>query len=78
MTIILFQSFQQNAGPTQPLLLVLGNKIDNASARKIPTVSGQQLAKSVGACFGEVSAKTGEGIEEVSHCYCDKKHDIVM
>ncbi|XP_011403035.2 PREDICTED: ras-related protein Rab-13-like [Amphimedon queenslandica] len=61
-----------NAGPTQPLLLVLGNKIDNASARKVPTVSGQQIAKSVGACFGEVSAKTGEGIEEAfQHYVCE-------
>ena len=45
---------------------MLGNKIDSESARKVPTGAGQQIASSVGACFGEVSAKTGEGIEEVS------------
>lgn len=55
----------KNTGPVRPLILILGNKADLAHTRKVAYESGSRLAESTGATFGEVSAKTGEGIDEV-------------
>jgi small GTP-binding protein len=46
------------------LLTIVGNKADRAKYRQIEAADGETYAKSVGAKFFEVSAKTGEGIEE--------------
>lgn len=43
--------------------------MDNQSVRTVSTEAGLELAKKSGAIFGEVSAKTGEGIDEV-RLYC--------
>eukprot|EP00029_Vermamoeba_vermiformis_P005447 TRINITY_DN1896_c0_g1_i2.p1 TRINITY_DN1896_c0_g1~~TRINITY_DN1896_c0_g1_i2.p1 ORF type:complete len:255 (-),score=30.73 TRINITY_DN1896_c0_g1_i2:78-842(-) len=46
------------------LLTIVGNKSDRAKYRQIELSDGETYAKSVGAKFFEVSAKTGDGIEE--------------
>ena len=43
----------------------MGNKCDLESQRKITKGAALQLAHNAGASFGEVSAKTGDGIDEV-------------
>lgn len=43
---------------------ILGNKIDLEDQRLVSTGEGRNYATSVGAIFGETSAKTGQGIEE--------------
>ena len=46
--------------------VVIGNKTDLAEQREITTEEGQNIAKQLGASlFGETSAKTGEGINEI-------------
>ena len=47
------------------MLAVLGNKSDLEDFRQVPRKEGEEIAKRVGATFGEVSAKTGNGMEEV-------------
>lgn len=47
------------------MVLILGNKVDCENTRKVSTDDGRQIARNIGAIFGEVSAKTGEGIDEV-------------
>lgn len=43
------------------MLTIVGNKADRAKYRQIEAADGETYAKSVGAKFFEVSAKTGEG-----------------
>ena len=46
--------------------VVIGNKIDMADQRVISTDEGKNIAQQLGASlFGETSAKTGEGINEI-------------
>ena len=44
---------------------MLGNKIDLESEGAVATVTGEQTAQEFGTRFAEVSALTGEGVEEV-------------
>ncbi|OHT14400.1 small GTP-binding protein [Tritrichomonas foetus] len=47
-------------------LIVLGNKIDLADERVVSTASGQEFAHNLNCVYyGETSAKTGEGINDV-------------
>jgi small GTP-binding protein len=47
-------------------LVVIGNKIDMADERRGPQSAGQELDRSLSAVhYGETSAKTGEGINDV-------------
>lgn len=47
-------------------LVVIGNKIDISEDRCVGTAAGQELARRVGAVhYGETSAKTGDGINEI-------------
>ena len=55
-------------GSDRPAILVLGNKIDKESERAVATVTGEQAAKEFGTKFAEVSALTGDGVEEVRNC----------
>jgi small GTP-binding protein len=48
-----------------PKLFVIGNKADLEKQRVIPTNRGEALAAELDACFSEVSARTGSGIEEL-------------
>ncbi len=45
--------------------MIIANKADRESDRKISTVTGQQAAKELGTRFAEVSALSGEGVEQV-------------
>ena len=47
-------------------MLILANKIDLEDERVVATSMGEQMAQSFGALFAEVSAKSGEGVPEVS------------
>ena len=57
-------SLKENAEPNITLFL-LANKCDCESERTVTTEQGQEKAKQMDAHFYEVSAKTGNGIEEV-------------
>jgi small GTP-binding protein len=48
-----------------PTLFVIGNKTDLVEERKVLTETGQNVAQELGAHFTEVSAKTGDGIDEL-------------
>ena len=56
-------------------IMVLGNKCDLVNKRVVPRESGEELASSVGAKFFEVSALTGENMEEVNR---NVLHSAVM
>jgi small GTP-binding protein len=52
--------------PHDVALVVVGNKIDLVHHRAVPRAAGEDLAKTFGAVYyGETSAQTGEGIEDV-------------
>jgi len=52
--------------PPNIKLVVIGNKIDDVENRKVKTEEGQALATNLNAVYyGETSAATGEGINEV-------------
>ena len=57
--------FQNTIGSKCPTLLLIGNKCDLEEQRKILTETGEDLARSYGASFGECSAKDGNGVDEV-------------
>ena len=45
-------------------IVLIGNKIDNETDRKISKQEGDKLASEIGVKFFETSAKTGEGVNE--------------
>lgn len=45
--------------------MVLANKIDRITEREVSMVAGEEAARGFGTKFAEVSALTGEGVEEV-------------
>ena len=49
-----------------PLVLLLGNKVDCVNRRVVSKEEGEQYAAMIGALYFETSAKTGEGIELAS------------
>lgn len=53
-----------NASDTINKMLV-GNKLDLVRLRTVSTEQGEILAKEIGVKFAEISAKTGEGIQEM-------------
>jgi len=54
--------------PDDIVMVVVGNKVDRAEThRQLSREQGEEYARSVGAAFAEVSAKTKEGIDEVFH-----------
>ncbi|KAH0787557.1 small GTP-binding protein [Histomonas meleagridis] len=59
------QSLKQNCNFDSLQLFLVANKKDKVDERVISTESGAELAKSIDAMFSEVSAKTGEGIEDL-------------
>jgi small GTP-binding protein len=48
-----------------PVLVVVGNKIDLTDQRVVPIEEGERLAKEIKGLYCEVSAKVGNGIEEL-------------
>lgn len=61
------RGFLENAGPNDPLtfpFVCLGNKLDQAASRQVPTVKGEQWAKdNDGMMFYETSALDGVNVE---------------
>jgi GTPase SAR1 family protein len=53
--------------PDNTPILLVGNKCDLATNRKVSTEQGQQLAEQLGLKFFESSAKTGDGVDTVFH-----------
>ncbi|KAL5469360.1 hypothetical protein EMCRGX_G030610 [Ephydatia muelleri] len=53
-------------GSDKPLLLFLANKVDLEMQRVVPMATGEEEAKKYGARFAEVSALSGDKVEE----YC--------
>ena len=54
-------------GSDKPLLLILANKVD--LERAIPMATGQEEAQKYGARFAEVSALTGEKVDETMNLF---------
>jgi small GTP-binding protein len=48
-----------------PILFVVANKIDLTDERRVTPDQGKAVAKQVGAFYSEVSAKSGNGIDEL-------------
>jgi GTPase SAR1 family protein len=57
-------SLKNNADPDITLILV-GNKNDMEDSRVVPTDKGEEKAQSISGLFFEVSAKTGDRIDEL-------------
>jgi small GTP-binding protein len=57
-------SLKENA-PPQVLVFLVGNKCDLEHHRQVPSESGQEKAKAIRATFYEVSAKTGDRVDEL-------------
>ena len=53
-------------GSDKPLLLFLANKVDLEVQRVVPMATGEEEAKKYGARFAEVSALSGDKVEEVT------------
>jgi Ras-related protein Rab-5C len=57
-------SLRENADP-EIILFLVGNKCDLEEQRMIPMDKGEEKAKELSATFYEVSAKTGDRVEEL-------------
>ena len=51
--------------PKTVLIILIGNKIDLEDKRNVSYEEGEKFAKENGFIFGETSANTGKGIEEI-------------
>ena len=54
----------QKFAPQYCITILVGNKIDLNHARTVSFDEGAQLAEKLGLPFFEISAKTGDGVEE--------------
>jgi small GTP-binding protein len=69
-----FQTMQRwvrelkHVGPENVLLTVVANKSDLFEERRILREDAEAYAQSIGASYFEVSAKTGDSIQDVFHC----------
>ena len=55
----------RNESPKSALIILIGNKIDLGSERKVSYEEGSEFAKKNGIIFMETSARTGEGVDEM-------------
>ncbi|KAI5888966.1 putative ras-related protein rab-18 [Schizophyllum commune H4-8] len=51
--------------PASAARVLVGNKVDKAGGREVPTPEGAAFAARMGSLFVEASAKTAEGVREV-------------
>ncbi|MCE3238650.1 MAG: small guanosine triphosphatase family Ras-related in brain (Rab) family protein [Gammaproteobacteria bacterium] len=51
-------------GPKDAKIVLIGNKVDKKSDKKVSTQEGEELAAQYGMPFFEVSAKNGDGVNE--------------
>jgi Ras-related protein Rab-5C len=58
------RSLEENI-PAGVLLFLVGNKSDLEDNREVPIDDGQEKATEIHAVFSEVSAKTGDGVDEL-------------
>jgi small GTP-binding protein len=58
------KSLEENI-PAGVLLFLVGNKSDLEDAREVTIDEGQEKANAIHATFSEVSAKTGDGVDEL-------------
>ncbi|KAL4467865.1 hypothetical protein ABPG74_013200 [Tetrahymena malaccensis] len=63
-----FNDYYQKKQNKEAILALIGNKCDLEQQRQVSYLEGQQLAKSLGMIFFEVSAKTGYQINELFEC----------
>ena len=61
----LLRLFKNTGGTESPVLLIIGNKTDLEDQRAVTKETGMAVAREAKALFGECSAKTGEGVDEV-------------
>ena len=54
-----------------PVVMLLGNKIDRSSERRVSRLKAEELALSYKMKYFEVSAKTGEGVERAFDSFRD-------
>jgi GTPase SAR1 family protein len=59
-------------------VVLVGNKVDLESKRKVPTAEGRDLAKEFGVEFFEVSARKDTNVTEAFRCLAEKALDSVM
>ena len=60
------------------IIFLIGNKIDNNQERKITTEQGQKLAEEFKIPFFEVSAKSGENVNEVFNVLINKISEVYI
>lgn len=53
----------RNLGPKNVKVVLVGNKTDLESERKVSYEDGKRLAENFGISFFEVSAKSGENVQ---------------
>jgi GTPase SAR1 family protein len=70
-TDVWVRSLKENADPSCIIFLV-GNKCDMQDLRAVPTDEGENKAREFAEMFYEVSAKTGDRIEELFRDVCKK------
>ena len=63
--LLLFLQNCSDGSSKRPAILVLANKIDRETEREVSMATGEEAARGFGTKFAEVSALTGEGVEEV-------------
>ncbi|KAL4502162.1 hypothetical protein ABPG72_000397 [Tetrahymena utriculariae] len=64
-TQIWFNDYNQKKQIKEDILVLIGNKCDLEQQRQVSYLEGQNLAKSLGMLFFEVSAKTGYQVNEI-------------
>lgn len=57
------RELKRQADPSIVIMLV-GNKADLASQRKVPRELAEEFAREEGLLFNEASAKSGDGVED--------------
>lgn len=64
------KELQKQANPNIVIALV-GNKLDLAASREVPTDEAQAYAQEAGLLFMEASAKTGESVVDIFTEICN-------
>jgi small GTP-binding protein len=60
-----------------PKIYIAGNKSDLITDRKMPFERGDQLADQIGGLYFEISAKTGQGVQDLFTLIADQIREIV-
>jgi predicted GTPase len=56
--------------PSQPVFVIVGNKVDLAAQRQVQFDDGDELAKHYSVAYYETSARTGQGIDDLFGHVC--------